>query len=104
MELGFRLLNIYQNLNEKSIEPTKNLTFQCNYKLNDSWVFALRANDVLGLVKFRINRYPNTSIISQEENQPRMQFVQFTAKYKFGKTKKNRKKKLEDDKIKFLKE
>ncbi len=104
MELGFRLMNIYQNINEKSIEPTKNLTFQCNYKANDSWVFAIRANDILGIVKFKNYRYPNASIIIEEENQPRIQFVQITAKYKFGANKKNREKKLEDDKIKFLKE
>jgi hypothetical protein len=102
MEIGFRLMNIYQTINTKSIYVTKNLTFQCNYKLKNNWVFSLRGNDILGLVKFENYRYPSSSIIIKEENQPRIQFAQITAKYKFGTTKKNREKKLEENKIKFL--
>jgi hypothetical protein len=101
-EIGFRIMNYYQGLNDASTSPMFNLSFQFNHKIADGkWVISFLANDILFTMKNRTTTYPSLQITNSQEFIQRSRYFQGTLRYKFGSDSKKRVKKIEEERLQF---
>lgn len=100
-ELSIRMMNYTRSLSEVS-QPMLNLTFQFNYVFpGDRLTISLLGHDLFFTMINRETIIPNDQIEHNMTSKSRSRFIQGTLRYKFGKSEKNRSRKLGNEKIQF---
>jgi hypothetical protein len=98
-ECTWRVMHVYRDINEISIKPMYNLSFQVNRKIvNGKWVISLFASDILNTMRRNYMVIPAPDIEQFSQFRLPMRFIQATVRYRFGGSAKQREKKIELEK------